>query len=483
MQDRRRARLLAVVILFTLAVFIVDLLSPLGGTAWVLYLPVILAPVWFDNPRQILVATAACTVLVIVGFLLSHLDSLPWQAVRNRGMGILALWLMAFVGTIICKRSLQLADTMTSLQQEMAEHERSQRALAQSEERLRLAVEGAGMGTWDVDLRTSHVVWSETHLRMFGYDPESTREATREMWRCRVHPDDLPRVLEAQSQARGERTLHSVEYRIIRADNGAIVWLAVFGRFLYDEAGEPIRFLGVSFDVTPRKVLEREVLEIAAREQRRIGQELHDGVGQELTGLGLMANALVQRRFQDAAQQRIATRLLAELDRVQQQVRALSRGLVPVHVEARGLCAALDDLAASTSEQSGIPIGFDCPEAIEVPDHATATELFHIAQEALSNALRHGQPRQVRLSLRRAAGGLCLGIQDDGAGTQDRPKDGNGIGLRIMRHRAEQIGGVLHIGSAAGGGTVVTCTLSGRGNNANEDPRSGVGRGERADRR
>src|SRR5262249_33960368 len=142
-------------------------------------------------------------------------------------------------------------------------------------------------------------------------------------------------------------------------------------------------------------------------------------------------------------------------------------------VEAMGLCAALDDLATSTSESAGVPVTFSCSESLEVPNHATATELFHIAQEAVSNALRHGQPQHVSLSLSRAPNGLRLGIQDDGAGTQEQRKESNGIGLRIMRHRAEQIGGVLHIGSADGGGTVVTCTLPGRGEDGNEDSGSG----------
>src|SRR5262249_5016524 len=154
-----------------------------------------------------------------------------------------------------------------------------------------------------------------------------------------------------------------------------------------------------------------------------------------------------------------AARLVAGLDRVHQQVRSLAHGLAPVQVEAKGLWAALDDLATSASEQSGIPVTFDCPEWGEVPNHATATQLFRIAQEAVSNALRHGQPRHVHVTLLFAPEGLRLSIEDDGAGMQGRPEESNGMGLRIMQYRAGLLGGLLQVGAAKGGGTVVTCAL------------------------
>src|SRR5262249_52959403 len=182
-----------------------------------------------------------------------------------------------------------------------------------------------------------------------------------DLWRTCIHPEDLQRVLEARDQALRRRSAYSVEYRINRADDGAVVWLAVFGRFHYNESGQAVRFLGVAFDITrhkelERQVLEREVLAIAAREQRQLGEGVHAGVGQELTGLGLMAQSLVQRLPAAAAERHIALRLLAGLDGVHQRVRELTRGLIPVHVESRGLAAALDDLAARTTETSGISV-------------------------------------------------------------------------------------------------------------------------------
>ncbi len=362
-------------------------------------------------------------------------------------MGLAATWLTALAGLTIVKRSRESFQTS--------------RSLIESEERLRLAMEGAGMGTWDRNLQTKKSIWSDTQFRMLGYQPTVGGEASMEMWQSLLHSEDAERVLEAQEQAFRDRTLFVTEYRIFRADNRKIAWLAVFGRFLYDEAGQPVRFLGVSFDITRRKDLEREVLIISDEQQRRISHELHDSVGQELTGMGLMANALAQSLPPTATEQRIVVRLIAGLDRIRFQVRNLSRGLTPVQVETKGLWAALDDLVASTKLQSGLQIQFDCPEREEHLEHTTATQLYHIAQEALSNALRHGHPQRVNVTLRHARAGLYLSVHDDGVGCQPEDlENGNGMGFHIMRYRAEQIGASFHVGRALGGGTVVTCTLS-----------------------
>ena len=236
-----------------------------------------------------------------------------------------------------------------------------------------------------------------------------------------------------------------------------------------------MRFLGVSFDVTRRKELESQLLEITARIQRRIGQELHDSVGQEITGLGLMAQTLSKRLPENGSEQRVAMRLVAELKRLHEQIRALVRGLVPVEIEAKGLWAALDDLAASTREQSGVPVTFECPEWIELPDHATSMELYRIAQEAVSNALRHGRPRRIHLSLVAQPNGLRLRIEDDGVGLSEQPRESKGLGLRIMEYRAALIGGVWCIKPAEEGGTVVMVTLPWRNVNDHEEIGSTAG--------
>ena len=156
--------------------------------------------------------------------------------------------------------------------------------------------------------------------------------------------------------------------------------------------------------------------------------------------------------------------------------------MIPVHVESSGLAAALDDLATRTSEASGTSVTAECPDWVELPDHTTAMELFYIAQEAVSNALRHGRPRHIHLTLLTEPNGLRLRIKDDGIGIQSAADQSDGLGLRIMQFRAGVIGGVLQISPSQGGGTVVSCTLPRSNGNDDKKWRNGFGQGEGLDR-
>jgi PAS domain S-box-containing protein len=137
--------------------------------------------------------------------------------------------------------------------------------LRESEERLRLAMEGAQMGTWDVNLITGKAIWSELHFTMLGYEPTPTGEATEAMWSNRIHPDDVARVIKEWQQSRQERRLYRSEYRVIRADNQQVAWLTGLGSFIYNPSGEAIRSIGVLFDITERKQAEAT---LADQEQR-----------------------------------------------------------------------------------------------------------------------------------------------------------------------------------------------------------------------
>jgi signal transduction histidine kinase len=234
-----------------------------------------------------------------------------------------------------------------------------------------------------------------------------------------------------------------------------------------------------------RRELEREVLETANREQQRIGRELHDSVGQELTALGLMANALVLRLQCAQPESQIVERLISGLVRVQHHIRTLSHGLVPVPIEAKGLWAALDDLAVDTTEKTGVPVRFHAPQRVAVSDHAMATHLYRIAQEAVHNALRHGHPQHINLTLLCTGDELCLSIEDDGSGIQAPSPESTGMGLRIMQYRAEQIGGALQFLPRDHGGTVVTCALKSniwKDTTGNDEPENYAVAGENLDR-
>jgi signal transduction histidine kinase len=219
-------------------------------------------------------------------------------------------------------------------------------------------------------------------------------------------------------------------------------------------------FTGIVHDVTRRKELEREVVEIVSLEQRRIGQDLHDSVAQELTALSLLAGDLTETlRADPPGGAGLVERMARGLQRSQHHLRAVLRGLLPVAVDAGGLMAALADLADRTAREGPTACVFDCPEPISLADNVVATQVYLIAQEAVRNAVKHGRPRSVHIALE-SDHHLTLRVRDDGIGMPARPTEMQGLGLRIMRNRAAIIGAVLTIEPAEPTGTVVTCVLA-----------------------
>ncbi len=148
------------------------------------------------------------------------------------------------------------ADGLGLYFRDIFDRKQAEETLRRNEERLRLAVEGAQMATWDVDLVTGKATWSDLHFTMLGYEPTATGEASEALWSQRIHPDDRQRVYQEWQQSRQERRYFRVEYRVVRADNGQISWLEGLGNFIYDDSGEAIRSSGVLFDISDRKQAE-----------------------------------------------------------------------------------------------------------------------------------------------------------------------------------------------------------------------------------
>ncbi len=220
-------------------------------------------------------------------------------------------------------------------------------------------------------------------------------------------------------------------------------------------------FTGIVRDITERNALQRQVLEIATEEDRRIGQDLHDGIGQQLTALLLTANTLLQTLHEQSKGEQIvfATKLADGLKETLKQVRILSKGLVPVEVDSEGLMSALTDLAAQVSELEGIDCTFQCDEPVLVQNAEKATQLYRIAQEAVTNAVKHAQMRDIQIGLHATDEMIALTIEDNGIGLPPADERQDGIGLKIMQYRANLLGGQLSVLSPKQGGTLVACTV------------------------
>jgi two-component system CheB/CheR fusion protein len=210
-------------------------------------------------------------------------------------------------------------------------------------------------------------------------------------------------------------------------------------------------------DISERKRLEKTILEAGEAERRRIGQDLHDGLGQHLTGVAFMGKVLEQRLAEVAPAEAVeAAKVVSLVNEAIKMTRELARGLLPVVSDANGLMSALDHWAGEVSELFHVDCRFECCDSVLIHDDVLAEHLYRLAQEAVNNAIRHGRAKNMTIGLATVKGGGALTIRDDGAGF-DVPGNPSGLGLRTMNYRAKMIGGSLNVQSSINGGTVVRC--------------------------
>ncbi len=216
------------------------------------------------------------------------------------------------------------------------------------------------------------------------------------------------------------------------------------------------RVIVVATDLTERLRLQQEVLRVSEQEHARIGSDLHDGVGQTMTGVASLVDALEEEL--DGEAQKSAHRIRQLLQEAIQDVRRLSHGLSPAAVRHRELGGALQLLAETIRTNFRTDCACQIAGDIDLADPDKQMHLFRIAQEAVNNALRHSKPKQMKLSLRRHGKGTCeLKIENNGRGMAKDQHGSDGIGLRVMEYRANLIGGSLQVQNGRRGGVAVTC--------------------------
>lgn len=222
--------------------------------------------------------------------------------------------------------------------------------------------------------------------------------------------------------------------------------------------------------IAARRQLEDEILQISEREQRRIGQDLHDDLGQQLAGAWMMADVLQRTLMAEKSPQSAAAKKINELlQKALSHTRGLARGLHPVSPEQGGFARALQNLAEQSIELFGVKCRFECCETAPIQTETAMMHLYRITQEAVSNAVKHGKAKNIRIRLTAAD----LTITDDGSGLKAK-LPGDGMGLRIMRYRAEMCGGTLSVRNGRSKGVVVSCEFPPTTSHAEENQSTSI---------
>jgi len=311
----------------------------------------------------------------------------------------------------------------------------------------------AQIGSWEFDVGDDRFYWSEGTYRIFELSrdfvpvPGSTRGL--------LSPASQARLEEAFGMARAAGRAFDLELDG-QTDRGRPMWVRILGRAdIY--ADRTVRVYGIVQDVTERRMLESALLEVSNREQQRFGAELHDGLGQELTGISLMLQGLAQQA--DAAKPSLSdqlARISQLMTRAIGSARALAHGLAPISTSRVGLEAALRLLAERSAQAYGGEVSFDLlGTGVLKLDETAGNHLYRVAQEAVSNAVRHGSASHVAISLAVHPASVTLTIADDGCGIEPGVGSSHGLGLRSMAYRARSLDGTLEVSPRPGGGTVI----------------------------
>lgn len=395
---------------------------------------------------------------------------------------------------VFTEDELKLATTIATQLAQAIEHKRDEEALRESEERFRATVQQANAGMARYDLKGRIEFANSRFCKMLGYrESELIGKSVRKI----TYSDDLEKTMHAFERAlrKGEPT--EIEKRYIRKD-GSPLWVNVSDAPERDAAGRPKSVVAVVIDLTARKKaeaalqksrelleqlverrtealrianaelkgeierrkgLEGEILEISDREQHRLAQELHDGICQHLTAVAFMARSVGLRLKNHRVIEVKDIEKIAELvNNAATDTRNLSRALHRFDVDAAGLVEALEDLV--DREMWRTPCRLEVKPSFHLDDDTVAAHLYRIAREAVINANKHAQARQIVVKLERSGQRqMVLSVTDDGVGVRKARNRARGLGFHIMNYRARLMGGQLKVESPKKGGTRVACCL------------------------
>ncbi len=375
--------------------------------------------------------------------------------------------LILLIGLILF--ALHTHSEMNAREEDALELRKKQQKLFESQERLRLAQDVAGMGTFDVELPSGKQTWSARTYEIFGFAPHSRQPEPGDLMHM-VYPSDRSMMADTFGALATGKRLHA-EYRIIRAD-GEVRWIEVSGRGIFDNTGIPIRYLGVGYDVTERKVAEDKLrrsedqlraltarLQTAIEEERmRIAQELHDQLGKALTCIKMDLDWIV-RKYGGCGESWVpmVQDAMGVVDNNIALVRRLSTELRPQLLDSMGLRAAIEWEIEQFQRRSGVRCLVQVTEDALNLTNEKEIAIFRIFQEAMTNIARHSKAQNVWVDLEREENEVILTIKDDGSGfSADLVEQMQSLGLLGMYERALVMRASFQLESKPGKGTTIT---------------------------
>jgi len=292
---------------------------------------------------------------------------------------------------------------------------------------------------------------------IWGRTCESLNVSSR-AWFDAIHVEDRDRMLDLGLSIH-KRGGYNEEFRIVRPD-GTIRWIHDRALPIRNEAGQVHLIAAISEDITERKLLEREIIEINDRERSQLGQDLHDGICQQLVSIAFATDLLRRDLLAKSPGEAVrAAKITALLDSAITQARNLSQALCPLNLAGDGLTLALRGLAANISHGSGVVCGADCSDSAFIHDFAVATHLYRIAQEAVQIALKHSNPSQILIRLSQDEDCIHLSVTDNGMRSNPEEEHNFEIGLSIIKFRTNMAGGRLSVQHTPSGGTTISCAF------------------------
>ena len=366
------------------------------------------------------------------------------------------------------ERTRKLATTNEALRSEIAERKLAVKAVKQAEDRTRLIIDTIPTMAWSL---APDGALEFLNQRWLDYTGLSLKEGIEEPTRT-VHPDDLSRALEKWLVVKATSEVYEDELRLQRAD-GEYRWFLVRVAPLRDEQGNIVKWFGASVDIEDRrraeknleeahrqlKLLSRRRVKVQEEERRHLARELHDQIGQALTAAKINLQAALEEP--DHAKSKRIHETTAILERLLGQVRQISLNLRPSTLDDLGLVPALRSLLDEQGRLASVAVRFSAKNMPENLDPEIQTTCFRIAQEAITNAVRHARSTQIRVDLSHENGNLRLQIRDNGTGFDAESAQAQTIGLGLvgMKERAALVGGRTRIMASRGKGATVDVTL------------------------